>query len=81
MQKLISAGSPAPVRVVIVTLDNHLASAAERAHEILGKELPGIEIALHATATFSSDPGAVSYTHLTLPTIQHWCRSRWARDH
>ena len=58
MQKLISAGSPAPVRVVIVTLDNHLASAAERAHEILGKELPGIEIALHATATFSSDPGA-----------------------
>ena len=22
-------------------------------------------------------PLAVSYTHLTLPTIQHWCRSRW----
>ena len=21
----------------------------------------------------------VSYTHLTLPTIQHWCRSRWSR--
>ena len=20
----------------------------------------------------------VSYTHLTLPTIQHWCRSRWS---
>ncbi len=59
MQKLISAGSPAPVRVVIVTLDNHLASAAERAHEILAKELPGIEIVLHATATFSSDPGAL----------------------
>ena len=23
----------------------------------------------------------VSYTHLTLPTIQHWCRSRWAAYH
>ena len=25
--------------------------------------------------------GAVSYTHLTLPTIQHWCRSRWSPYH
>ena len=24
---------------------------------------------------------SVSYTHLTLPTIQHWCRSRWSADH
>ena len=23
----------------------------------------------------------VSYTHLTLPTIQHWCRSRWSPYH
>ena len=23
----------------------------------------------------------VSYTHLTLPTIQHWCRSRWSPSH
>ena len=34
MPKHTSGGSAAPVRVVIVTLDNHLASAAERAHEI-----------------------------------------------
>ena len=27
-----------------------------------------------------ADAGPVSYTHLTLPTIQHWCRCRWARD-
>ena len=25
-----------------------------------------------------NNDGSVSYTHLTLPTIQHWCRSRWA---
>lgn len=59
MQKHISANSAAPVRVVIVTLDNHLASAAERAHELLCREMPGIEIELHAAATFSSDPGAL----------------------
>ena len=25
--------------------------------------------------------GAVSYTHLTLPTIVEWCRSRWSPYH
>ena len=27
------------------------------------------------------DPGAVSYTHLTLPTILRSCRSRWSPYH
>ena len=31
--------------------------------------------------TLSSSFIAVSYTHLTLPTIQHWCRSRWSPYH
>ena len=26
-------------------------------------------------------PGAVSYTHLTLPTTAHSCRSRWSPYH
>ena len=59
MPKHTSGGSAAPMRVVIVTLDNHLASAAERAQETLSKELPGIEIKLHAAATFSSDASAL----------------------
>ena len=25
--------------------------------------------------------GSVSYTHLTLPTIVEWCRSRWSPYH
>ena len=29
----------------------------------------------------SNGPGAVSYTHLTLPTIVEWCRSRWSPYH
>ena len=27
------------------------------------------------------DPRPVSYTHLTLPTIVEWCRSRWSPYH
>ncbi len=64
MQKPISAadasrGGPSAVRVVIVTLDHHLASTAERARESLAAEIPGLEISLHAAATFSSDPAAL----------------------
>ena len=29
----------------------------------------------------STRPGAVSYTHLTLPTILRSCRSRWSPYH
>ena len=32
-------------------------------------------------STFAIITVPVSYTHLTLPTIQHWCRSRWSRYH
>lgn len=64
MQKPTSAadasrGGGSPVRVVIVTLDHHLASATERARETLAAEMPGLEISLHAAATFSSDPAAL----------------------
>ena len=34
---------------------------------------------IHERAMARPDP--VSYTHLTLPTIQHWCRSRWSPYH
>ena len=30
---------------------------------------------------YGNKPGAVSYTHLTLPTIRHRCRSRWSPYH
>jgi len=56
MQKPTSAGEATRVRVVIVTLDNHLAGATERARADLAREIPGLEISLHAAATFSSDP-------------------------
>jgi magnesium chelatase subunit H len=49
----------APVRVVIVTLDSHLASATERAQHLLLRELPGLRLSLHAAAEWGDDPSAL----------------------
>ena len=58
MPKRISAADPTPVRVVIVTLDGHLAGAAERAQRTLLPELPGLRLNLHAAAEWD-DPAAL----------------------
>jgi magnesium chelatase subunit H len=48
---LTSARLAAPVvRVTVVTLDSHLASACERAQHLLLRELPGLRLSLHAAA-------------------------------
>jgi magnesium chelatase subunit H len=47
------------MRVVIVTLDNHLASAVERAGRALAAELPGLTLSLHAAAEWGNDPAAL----------------------
>lgn len=52
-----SAGNPADVvRVVIITLDNHLSGAVERARARFAVEQPGIQIAFHAAADWEQ-PG------------------------
>ena len=43
MPKRISAADRTPIRVVIVTMDSHLASAASRARANLRVELPGLD--------------------------------------
>ena len=48
-----------PVRVVVVTLDSHLASATERAQHLLLRELPGLRLSLHAAAEWADDPSAL----------------------
>ena len=50
-----SAGS-IPVRVVLVTLDRHLASAAQRAVATLRRDLPGLEFGFHAATDWANDP-------------------------
>ena len=58
MQRPTSGADATPVRVVVVTLNNHIAGALARARQELRAELPGLEVSLHAAATFG-DPRAL----------------------
>jgi magnesium chelatase subunit H len=58
----VSAIAPT-VRVVVVTLDSHLASATERAQHLLLRELPGLRLSLHAAAEWGDDPDALARCH------------------
>ena len=60
MQKPISAGSTPPVRVVIVTLDSHLAQAAERAHRLVQQDLPNLELIVHPADEWAGDEAALA---------------------
>jgi magnesium chelatase subunit H len=55
MPRRTSAADRTPVRVVIVTLDDHLASTVDRAAAALRGELPGIEVRFHAAADWERD--------------------------
>ncbi len=50
---------PTPLRVVIVTLDAHLAGPAERAQLTLAAKIPGLELSVHAAAEWAENPGAL----------------------
>ena len=56
--KPTSAGERAGLRFVIVTLDNHLAGAVDRARRTLERDVPGLELAFHAAAEWN-DPAAL----------------------
>lgn len=60
MPRLTSAASSVPVRVVIVTMDTHLASAVDRAAQRLCKEAPGLSIRLHAASEWGHDAAALA---------------------
>lgn len=60
MLKLTSAADGTSVKVVIVTLDNHLSGAVEAAQAQLRKEIPGLSIVLHATAEWGEDHTALA---------------------
>ena len=54
MPKRITADKP--VKVVIVTLDHHLASAVSRVNEKLARVIPGFSLALHAASDWAARP-------------------------
>jgi magnesium chelatase subunit H len=47
------------MRVVIVTMDSHLSSATMRAGQSLRKDLPGLDLVIHAADEWGSEPAAV----------------------
>jgi magnesium chelatase subunit H len=59
MPKRISVVDPTPIRVVIVTMDSHLAGAADRAGASLRREMPGLHLATHAADEWGSNPVAL----------------------
>ncbi len=52
-------GEPAPIRVVVVTMDSYLARAASSAQESIRPELPGLELVLHAADEWGQDEAAL----------------------
>ena len=59
-QKRISAAEPTPVRVTIVTLDDHLAGTVARAQTILRRTIPGLSLTLHSAAQWGEDEAALA---------------------
>lgn len=49
-----------PIRVVIVTMDTHLASSVERASKTLAKELPHLTLTLHAASEYAGNDALVA---------------------
>ncbi len=58
-QPVQAASLPAPMRVVLVTMDSHLASAAQRAGRTLAGQLPGLSFDVHAADEWGSDHSAL----------------------
>jgi magnesium chelatase subunit H len=54
-----NAAQRTPLRFVLVTMDTHLASACERARVQLMRQLPGLQMSMHAASEFSADAAAL----------------------
>ncbi len=53
-QSTAAVASPS-IRVCIVTMDTHLASATERAAPVLARDFPGLHISLHAASEYAGN--------------------------
>ena len=58
-RKRTSAADATPIRVVIVTMDTHLAAAVDRARAALVRDLPGLTLSLHAASEWSANASAL----------------------
>ncbi len=58
-RKPTSAADTVAVNVVLVTLDNHLSGAAQRAGAALAKNQPGLKLSIHSAADWSHEPATL----------------------
>ena len=65
--------------MITKVLKNVFGTRNDRELKRMGKVVKQINALAEDIKALSDEP--VSYTHLTLPTIQHWCRSRWSPYH
>ena len=59
MQKRSSRADATTVKVVIVTMDTHVATATDRARRKLAQDLPGLSLSVHAASEFTTSPKAL----------------------
>lgn len=59
-RKLISPADSTPVRVVLVTLDNHIVAAVDAARLALTLELPGLTLTVHAATDWAENAGRLA---------------------
>ncbi len=57
--KRANSSDATPVRVVIVNLDGHLAGTTQRALPLVRRDLPGLELNLHAATEWADDPASL----------------------
>lgn len=60
MPKRITAADATPIRVVVLTMDSHLSGAVARARASLKRELPGLDLVMHAADDWGSDEAALA---------------------
>ncbi|HEY0425298.1 MAG TPA: magnesium chelatase subunit H, partial [Rhodopila sp.] len=63
MRKPTTAANRTPVRVVVVTMDSHLGGALSRAEGELRRELPNLEVTMHAADEWGGNPAALAACH------------------
>ena len=58
--KVVSAVAATLVRVVVVTMDTHLASSTQRIHGKLMREIPGLHLSMHAASEYAGNDAAIA---------------------
>jgi len=60
MPRRTSDADDTPIRVVLITLDNHLAATVARARTALRREVPNLDLALHVATDWDKDADALA---------------------